>query len=104
MQHEELTNEDQMELEDQRKDEERQNEEVTEEPERPRTQEMAGEYSSLEEALLAFEAQDPNAEWNVMAIAVDQNAAQCILYHSVSSGMRKKELLPRHHWVIFSTG
>ena len=34
MQHEELTNEDQMELEDQRKDEERQNEEVTEEPKR----------------------------------------------------------------------
>ena len=55
-------------------------------------------------ALLAFEAQDPNVEWNMMAIAVDQNAAQCILCHSVSSGMRKKELLLRHHWVIFSTG
>ena len=65
---------------------------------------MARGFSLFEEALLVFEAQDPNAEWNVMAIAVDQNAAQCILYHSVSSGMRKKELLPRHHWVIFSTG
>ena len=103
MQHEELTNEDQMELEDQRKDEERQNEEMTEEPQRFMTQ-LARGLCLFEEALLAFEAQEPNAEWNMMATAVDQNAAQCILCYSVSSGMRKKELLPRHHWIIFSTG
>ena len=45
-QHEELTNEDLMELEAQRKDEERQEEEeVTEEPKRVTTQEMAWGFS-----------------------------------------------------------
>ena len=65
-----------MELEAQRKDKERPEEEVTEEPERPRTQEMAGEYSSLEEALLAFEAQDPNVERCRKVAAAVQNAVQ----------------------------
>ena len=51
MQDEGLTNEDLMKLEGQRKDEERQEEEVTEEPERFMTQEMARGYSLLEEAL-----------------------------------------------------
>ena len=41
MQHKELTNEELMELEAQRKDEKRQEEEVTEEPERFTMQEMA---------------------------------------------------------------
>ena len=66
-----------MELEAQRKDKERPEEEVTEEPERPRTQEMAGEYSSLEEALLAFEAQDPNVERCRKVAAAVQNTVQC---------------------------
>ena len=44
-QHEELTNEDLMELEAQRKDEERQEEEVTEDPKRFTTEEMAGGFS-----------------------------------------------------------
>ena len=55
VQHEELTNEDLMELEAQRKDEERQEEEeVTEEPKRFMTQEMAREFSLFEEALLVL--------------------------------------------------
>ena len=63
VQHEELTNEDLMELEAQRKDEERQEEEdVTEEPKRFTTQEMARGFSLSEEALLVFESQYPNIE------------------------------------------
>ena len=59
VQHEELTNEDLMELEAQRKDEERQEEEeVTEEPKRFTVQGMARGFSLFEEALLAFEAED----------------------------------------------
>ena len=79
-----------MELEAQRKDKERPEEEVTEEPERPRTQEMAGEYSSLEEALLAFEAQDPNVERCRKVAAAVQNAVQC---YSVIHDEEKKS----HH-------
>ena len=63
VQHKELTNEDLMELEAQRKDEERQEEEkVTEKPKRFTMQEMARGFSLFEEALLVFEAQDPNIE------------------------------------------
>ena len=56
VQHEELTNEDLMELEAQRKDTEKQEEEeeVTEEPKRFTTQEMARGFSLFEEALLTF--------------------------------------------------
>ena len=57
VQYEALTNEDLMELEAQRKDEERQEEEeVTEEPKRFTTWEMARGFSLFEEALLVFEA------------------------------------------------
>ncbi|TEA29453.1 hypothetical protein DBR06_SOUSAS510002, partial [Sousa chinensis] len=52
VQHDELTNEDLMELEAQRKDEERQEEEVTEELKRFTRQEMARGFSLFEEALL----------------------------------------------------
>ncbi|TEA31967.1 hypothetical protein DBR06_SOUSAS50510002, partial [Sousa chinensis] len=45
VQHKELTNEDLLELEDQRKDEERQEEEVTKEPKRFKMQEMARGFS-----------------------------------------------------------
>ena len=55
-QHRELTNEDLMELEAQRKDEERQKEEVTEESKSFTTQEMARRFSLFEEA------QDQNIE------------------------------------------
>ena len=61
VQYEVLTNEDLMELEAQRKDEERQEEEeVTEEPKRFMMQEMARGCSLFVEALLVFEAQDLN--------------------------------------------
>ena len=56
MQHEESTNEDLMESEAQRKDQERQEEEVTEEPKKFTTWEMARGFSLFEEALLVFEA------------------------------------------------
>ena len=62
VQHEELTNEDLVESEFQRKDKERQegqdeDEEVTEEPKRFRMQEMA-RFSFSEEALLVFETRE----------------------------------------------
>ena len=62
VQHKEVTNEDLMELEAQRKDKETQEEEVTEELMRFMTQEMARGFSLLEEALLVFEPQDQNIE------------------------------------------
>ncbi|XP_057390086.1 tigger transposable element-derived protein 1-like isoform X2 [Balaenoptera acutorostrata] len=78
VQHEELTNEDLMELEAQRKDEEGQEEEeVTEEPKRFTTQEMARGFSLFEEALVVFEAQDPNVERYTKVAAAVQNAIQC---------------------------
>ena len=46
-----------MELEAQRKDEKRQEEEITEEPKRFITQEMIREFSLLGQALLVFETQ-----------------------------------------------
>ena len=60
MQHMELIKEDLMELEAQRK-EEKQEEEVTEEPERFTVQEMAGRFSFFQEALIVFEAWDLNS-------------------------------------------
>ena len=67
-----------MELEAQRKDKERQEEEeVTEEPKRFMMQEMARRFSLFEEALLVFEAQDQNVEWNTKVPAAVQNAIQC---------------------------
>ena len=77
-QHKELTNEDLMELEAQRKDGERQEEEeVTEELKRFTTQEIARGFSLSEEALLVFDAQDPNAEWYMKVAAAVQNEIQC---------------------------
>ena len=76
--HEELTNEDLMELEGKRKDEKSQEEEeVTEEPKRFMMQEMARGFSLFEEALLVFEAQDLNTERYTKVAAAIQNAIQC---------------------------
>ena len=73
----ELANEDLMELEAQRKDEETQGEEeITEEPKRFTSLETA-RFSLFEEALLVFEAQDPNIEWYMKVAAAVQNAIQC---------------------------
>ncbi len=78
MQHKELTNENLMELEAQRKDEERQEEEeVTEGPKRFMMQEMTRGFSLFEEALLFFEAQEPNVEHYTKVAAAVQDAVQC---------------------------
>ena len=78
VQHKELTNEDLMELEAQRKDEKRQEKEkVTEEQKRFTTQETARGFSLLEEALLVFEAQNPNVEAYTKVAGATQNAVQC---------------------------
>ena len=66
-----------MELEAQRKDEERQEEEVTEELKRLTMQEMARGFSLFEEALLVFEAQDLNVDRYMKDAAAVQNAIQC---------------------------
>ena len=73
----ELTNEDLMELETQRKDKERQEEEVTEEPKSITMQEMAKGFALSEEALLVFEAQVSNVERYMKVAAAIQNAIQC---------------------------
>ena len=96
VQHEKLTNE-VLELEAQRKDRERQEEDVIEERQRFRTQEMAKGFSSSGEALLVFEAQDPNTKCT-------QRLQQPFRIQSSStmlSMMRKKELLLKRHWIIF---
>ena len=77
VQHEKLTNKDLMELEAQRKDEERQEEEVTEEQKRFMMQEIARGFSLFEEALLVFEAQNPNVEYYTKFAAAVQNVIQC---------------------------
>ena len=61
----------------QRKDEERQEEEVTEEPKRFMMQKMARGFSVFEEALLVFEAQDPNVEQYTKVAEAVLNAIQC---------------------------
>ena len=58
----EVTNNDLMELEAQRKDKEGKKEEVTEELKRFTLQGIAGEFSVFEETLLIFEPQDPNVD------------------------------------------
>ena len=101
MQHEELTNADMMELEAWRKDEETQEEEeVTEEPKRFTTQEMARGFSLFEEALLVFEAEHLNVGRYTKVAATFRMQSSA----TVSSMMRKRELLPRHHWIVFSRG
>ena len=82
VQHEDLTNEDLMELEAQRKNEKGQEEEkVTEELKRFTTQEMARVFSLFEEALLVFEAKDLNIQRYTKVAAAVQNAIQC--YHVI---------------------
>ena len=58
----EVTNDDLMELEAQRKDKEGKKEDVTEELKRFTLQGIAGEFSVFEGALLIFEPQDPNVD------------------------------------------
>ena len=90
-----------MELAAQRRDEERQEEqEVTEEPKRFTTQEMARGFSLFEEALLVFEAQDPNVEPYTKVTTAIQNAIQCyrVIYE------RKKSYYPDITGSFFQEG
>ena len=96
----ELTNKDLIKLEAQRKDEERQEEEVTEEPKRFMTQEMARRFSLFEEALLVFEAQKPNPGRYMKAGATIQNAIQC--YHDIYD--EKKSYYPSFTGSFFQKG
>ena len=68
-------------MEAQRKEKESQEEEVTEELKRFTTQEMPRGFSLFEEALLVFEAQDPNIERYMNVADAIQNALQC--YHVI---------------------
>ena len=65
-----LANVNQTELEAERKDKERQEEEeITEEPKRFTVQEMVRGFSLFEEAMLVLGAQEPNLEWYMKVTA-----------------------------------
>ena len=70
MQPKELSNEDLMEPEAQRKDEDSQEEEVTEELKRFTMQETARGSSIFEEAMSVFETDDPNVEWYMKLVVI----------------------------------
>lgn len=90
-----------MELEAQRKDDERkEREEDTEEPKGFRTQETARGLSLLTEALLVFEAPDRKVERSVKVAAAVQNAIQG--YRGIPG--ERDEPPPGSHWIIFSRG
>ena len=92
--------EDRMELEAQRKDEERKEKEETEALKEFTTQETAEGFSLVVEALLVFEAPDLNVERGMGVAAAVQNAIQG--YSGIHD--KKDELPPRNHWIIFSRG
>ena len=92
-----FTNEDLMKLEVQKKDKERQEEDVITKSRDFMMQAMATVFSLFEESLLVVEVQDLNIEWYVKVTAAVQNIIQC--YHVTYD--EKKELIPRHHCIIF---
>ena len=57
-------------------------------------QEMARGFSLFEEALLVFEAQDPDTEWYTKAAAAVQNAIQCyrVIYDEKKSATTQTSL------------
>ena len=66
-----------MALEAQRKDKERQQEEVNGELNRFTTQEMVRGFCLFEEALLVLKAQEGNLQWFTEVATAIQNAIQC---------------------------
>ena len=79
-----------MELEAQSKDQEKQKEEdITEETKSFTTQEMARGFSLFKEALLVFEVQDLNVEWDVKVATAVHNAIRC---YCVISDDKKRAL------------
>ena len=95
VQHKELTDEDLVELETQRKDGETRGRSSTR-----RTKEIhdARGFSLFEEVLSVFEAQDTNIEWYMKDAAAIQNTIQ---YNRVICDEKKRELPLRHHWIHF---
>ena len=90
-----------MELEAQRKDKERQEEEeVTEEPKKFTMQEMARGFSLFEEPLLVLEAHDLNIGGYTKVAAAVQNAIQC--YHVIYD--EKKSFFPDITGSFFQEG
>ena len=89
-----------MELAVQRKDDEGQEEELSEELKRFMIQEIVRECSSYEEALLVFEPDDLDLERHVEFSVDVQNAIQwyCVIYNE------SKRATTRHHRIIFSRG
>lgn len=62
---------------------------------------MARGLSLFKGALLAFQAEDPNVKWYTKVVAAFQNEIQC--YHVIYDET-KKQLLHKHHWIIFPRG
>ena len=54
----------------------------------------------LFEILLAFEAQNPNIEQYTKVAAAIQNTIQCPRVIEDERKKKKKELRPRHHWIL----
>ena len=90
-----------MEQEAKRKDEERQEEEVIEEPKRFTTQEMARRFSLFEEVLLVFEDQDPRVEQYRKVAAAIQNVIQCyrVIYEEKKRATTQTSLDCSFKWV-----
>ena len=65
------------------------------------TQETARGLSLFEEALLVFEAQDPKVKWYMNDAAASCSECNPVLLCHLW-WEEKKELLPRHQWIIFS--
>ena len=81
-----------MKLEAQRKDKERQEEEeVTEDLKRFMMQEMAKGLSVSDEALLVFEAQEPNIEQYIKTTAAVENVIQCYCVICDQDKKKKRE-------------
>ena len=95
---EELTNEDMMELGAHRKDKERQEEEVTEEPKRFMSRKWQENLPFLRRHcyFLRHRVQMQNDIQRLQQLFRMQFCA------TVSSVMKKEELLSRHHWISFS--
>ena len=89
-----------MDLENQRKDKARQEEEELKQLKRATVQETEWSFLYLRGALLVFEAWDLNTEQYRKVAGAVQNAIQCdhVIYDE------EKELLPRHHWTVYSRG
>ena len=60
---------------------------------------MARRFSLVEKGLLVFEVQNPNVEQYTKVAAAVQSTIQC--YRVIYDEVKKKKLLPRHHWILF---